>query len=249
MSAINLFIAGTQKGGTTALAEFLAEHPQICVVQGKEAHVFDAPDIEQLNKADINSRYQQLLSHYQGEKICCDATPLYMYFKDIPARLADYNANAKVIVLLRDPAKRALSHYQMEKRRGDEPFGFAQALFAEHHRLSQSSDLRAKKSAWRLYSYGNRGYYSRQLANIYRSFSAEQVLVLRNSDLLAQHQHTLDTVCQFLAIDTFNSTPREVFTGRYNISLSERISLTLLRWCYWPEYRQLKKKYGIEFDE
>lgn len=248
MPAINLFIVGTQKGGTTALAEFLSAHPQVCLVAGKEAHVFDSPDIEQLTKADISRRYQALLPHHQGEAIRCDATPLYMYFPDIPERLAHYNPAAKVIVLLREPATRAFSQYQMEKRRGDEPLSFAQALLAETHRLKQAADLRAQGSAWRLHSYRHRGYYSQQLANLYRFFSPKQVLILRNSDLLHQHQSTLDRVCQFLAIDTFNSAPRKVFTGAYQTTLAERFSLAALRWCYWPEYRRLKHRYGIKFD-
>lgn len=249
MSVINVFIAGTQKGGTTALAEFLAGHPQVCLVQGKEAHVFDQANIDSLTSADISARYRQLLPHYNGETICCDATPLYMYFSDIPARLARYNPSAKIIVLLRDPAERALSQYQMEKRRGDEPLGFAQALLAEHYRLKQGADPRDNGSAWRLHSYRNRGYYSRQLANIYRSFAPEQVLVLRNNDLLHQHQQTLDRICRFLTIDTFSSAPRDVFAGRYRVSTIERISLGLLRLCYWPEYRRLKRQYGIVFDK
>ena len=41
---VNLHIVGVQKAGTTALAHFLSQHPDICLVDGKEAHVFDQPD-------------------------------------------------------------------------------------------------------------------------------------------------------------------------------------------------------------
>ena len=41
----NLIIPGVQKAGTTALASFLSQHPDICIVEGKEAHVFDDPDL------------------------------------------------------------------------------------------------------------------------------------------------------------------------------------------------------------
>ena len=248
MPLINLFIVGTQKGGTTALAEFLSAHSQVCLVQGKEAHVFDQHNIDTQTASDIEDNYRKLLPHYTQQAICCDATPLYMFFPDIPARLASYNPAAKIIVLLREPAERALSQYQMEKRRGDEPFGFAQALIAERHRLRQSAAPSAEKSAWRLHSYRQRGYYSRQLANIYQHFAPEQVLVLRNSDLLYQHQPTLDRICQFLMIDSFISAPREVFAGRYQATLAERVSLNLLRLCFWPETRRLKHQYGITFD-
>jgi hypothetical protein len=38
---VNFLIVGTQKGGTTALAQFLSSHPQICVAPAKEVHFFD----------------------------------------------------------------------------------------------------------------------------------------------------------------------------------------------------------------
>jgi hypothetical protein len=38
---VNFLIVGTQKGGTTALAQFLANHPQICMAPAKEVHFFD----------------------------------------------------------------------------------------------------------------------------------------------------------------------------------------------------------------
>ena len=38
---VNFLIAGTQKGGTTALDEYLRKHPQICMSTKKEVHFFD----------------------------------------------------------------------------------------------------------------------------------------------------------------------------------------------------------------
>lgn len=248
MPMINVFIAGTQKGGTSALAEFLAEHPEVALVQGKEAHIFDQENIAALSAQDINQCYQKLLAHYNNQAICCDATPLYMYFTDIPARLAAYNSNAKIIILLRDPVARAFSHYQMEKRRGDEPFSFARALLAESYRLKQSANIREFGSAARLHSYRHRGLYSQQLDNIYRAFCPSQVLVLRNDELLNAHQKTLDKICNFLGIKCFSSQPRSIFAGHYRVSLAERVTLFLLRLSYWPEYRRLKRKYAIDFD-
>jgi hypothetical protein len=37
---VNFLIAGTQKGGTTALDSYLREHPEICMADAKEVHFF-----------------------------------------------------------------------------------------------------------------------------------------------------------------------------------------------------------------
>ena len=36
-------IVGAQKSGTTALAHFLSQHPEIGLASPKEVHLFDAP--------------------------------------------------------------------------------------------------------------------------------------------------------------------------------------------------------------
>lgn len=247
MPVVNLFIAGTQKGGTTALAEFLAAHPEVCMVRNKEAHIFDRPDIEQLTAQQIDAAYHHLLPHCRQQPVRCDATPLYMFYPDIAGRLAAYNPAAKVIILLREPAERALSQYQMEQRRGDEPLGFARALLAERRRLRADTDARRPGSAWRLHSYRHRGYYSAQLDNLYRHFAKEQVLVLRNSDLLNEHQATLDRVTAFLGLARLECPPKRVFSGGYRASTGQRLALGLLRLAYWREYRRLRRHHGIVF--
>ena len=38
---VGFVIGGVQKGGTSALANFIAQHPRIAMPKAKEAHVFD----------------------------------------------------------------------------------------------------------------------------------------------------------------------------------------------------------------
>ena len=55
---VNLHIVGVQKAGTSALAHFLSQHSDVCVVEGKEAHVFDQPDFASKDKHEYaNKRY------------------------------------------------------------------------------------------------------------------------------------------------------------------------------------------------
>ncbi|MDP5292529.1 sulfotransferase domain-containing protein [Oceanimonas sp. CHS3-5] len=247
MPKINLFIVGAQKSGTSALAEFLQEHADFCLVTEKEAHIFDREGIEDISLDKIDSLYSERLKHYQNEKVSCDATPVYMFFPDIAAQLARYNPDAKLIVLLRDPAERALSQYEMEKHRGNEQYGFARAIFLERRRLSSESGLYKDNSSWRIHSYRNRGHYSRQLDNLYCYFHEKQVLILRSSDLLHYHSDTLSKVMDFLDLSPMESSPKKVFSGNYNVSLRKRLMLFLLRLYYLPEYWRLRKHYGIKF--
>ena len=43
---VRFVIGGVQKVGTTALATFLGAHPGVALPDGKEAHLFDAPEFD-----------------------------------------------------------------------------------------------------------------------------------------------------------------------------------------------------------
>lgn len=122
---VEFFVAGVQKGGTTALDAMLRQHPEIAMAREKEVHFFDdesidwsAPDYGRLHAAyDAGER------RLRGE-----ATPIYTYWPNALERLRAYNPAAKIIVGLRHPAFRALSHWRMETARGVEAFSFSEAI-------------------------------------------------------------------------------------------------------------------------
>jgi len=246
MEKINLFIIGTQKGGTTALADFLGKHPDIYMVDGKEAHVFDNPFLQDAGIDNIQCEYKPFLKAYQGQPVRCDATPVYMYFPEIPARLSHYNEDAKIIIILRDPAERALSQYHMERRRGDEHLPYPLALCAENSRLKKDNHPYLIGSAHRLFSYRTRGHYCKQLARIFSLFSPYQVLVLTNRELRQFHDETLDKVTNFLGIEKLMVAQESVFSGNYQPTLTERISTWLLKLYFLPEKVRLRYRYNIK---
>ena len=43
---VHVAVVGAQKCGTTSLAAVLDRHPQLCLAQGKEAHLFDRADVQ-----------------------------------------------------------------------------------------------------------------------------------------------------------------------------------------------------------
>lgn len=226
MKQVNLFIVGGQKCGTTALASFLRQHPDVCLVDGKEAHVFDMLEPGERTQENLHSAYSPLLSHYNGEKYICDATPIYSYWQDIHESLAQHSPKAKVIFMLRDPVERAVSQYQMEFSRGNEEEGIVSAFLKESARLKRDAGNRALDSSWRLHSYLDRGKFFEQYMNLLKFFPAEQILVLHNNELRNQHQATLKRVYDFLEISDFHIPQKDVFSGKYK---AEGVSLKLAK--------------------
>lgn len=217
MKSLDFMIIGAQKSGTTALSHFLSQHPNLRMAQGKEVHLFDAEDFcEEWNPKEINERYAK---HFVGADETAkwgEATPIYLYWSRIIPALKRYNPALKLIVILRDPTERAISHYEMEKSRGNEVLPLWRALWCEKRRLSQEGDRLGHSH--RCHSYVDRGRYASQLEQLRKYFNDDQILVLENEELQQEHELTLDKVCQFLGVPHSKEIkPERVFSGEYRM--------------------------------
>ena len=162
----------------------------------KEAHLFDAPGYSSAwTPAEIDERYRPFFEHEAGARVRGEATPIYLFLPEVARELARYNPDLKVIVLLRDPVERAISHYYMEKGREREHLPLWLALLREPFRVRRCRDARAFRSAVRTHSYRSRGLYSRQLRKLYRHFEAGSGARPASArDLRKRHDATLRRV-------------------------------------------------------
>lgn len=239
--SVSFMIAGMQKSGTTALSSFLDQHPSLCMSNPKEPHLFDSPDFTaEWIPATIDRRYARYFEHCDRQVLKGEATPIYTLYPDIPAALRQYNPALKLIILLRDPAERAISHYAMEYQRGNEHRPFWLALLLEPLRLRRDGNPREPNSAMRRHSYRTRGLYSRYLKNVYRSFPAAQILLLSTEALRNDHDSTLSQVFRFLGVDDqIRIPPAIVFSS--NREPIPWLASTLLRLSFTAERVQLKR--------
>ena len=112
MKKLDFVLVGFPKCGTTSLHNILSKHPDIALPSSKELPCFDSkiPDLERLNefisKADLNGR------------LIGKITPQYIYSPFALENLREYNRQLKIIILLRNPVDRFLSHHQMYVNRG-----------------------------------------------------------------------------------------------------------------------------------
>ena len=228
----NLFIPGIQKAGTTALASFLAQHPDICLVEGKEAHVFDDPDFHaSSNKlAFAQKKYASKLKHYKGERYILDATPITMLHPEFIKATAEFCPNAKYIVMVRDPIERALSHYAMTKQRGLEPYSPTMAFLLEPWRMRgfyKNLPVSPFQSKYRDQSYLIRGLYRKQLGLLQSHVDALSIKVVEQERLLSEHVLCLSEIFTFLDIEQRDIEKQVVFSSEMNHTLPNWIRLLL----------------------
>jgi len=243
VKTLDFMIIGAQKSGTSALSHFLSQHPDICMAAGKEVHLFDAQDYSNDWTADdINQRYAPYFEQAKQTALWGEATPIYLYWSEIIPALKRYNPKLKLIVILRDPAERAISHYEMEKSRANETLPLWLALLREPRRLLLEGPTLG--SAHRCHSYVERGLYAGQLAYVRQYFNDEQILVLESDTLKYQHSASMEKVCQFLAIDSAHSIQSErIFSGSYrkkHFSLYYAVVKACLNWRFRAANVKLK---------
>ena len=195
---IDFVVAGTQKGGTTALDLYLREHGGVAMAAKlKEVHFFDNEAHFRAAHPD-HAAYHANFAPRQPGQLRGETTPIYMYWEPAATRMATYNPALKIIVVLRNPITRAYSHWNMERQREREALPFLEALKAEPERARSALPLQL-----RVQSYADRGFYTRQLHRLWCHFPASQLLVLRTEALQTELDATLERVADFLGVAPF----------------------------------------------
>jgi hypothetical protein len=219
---INLFVVGAQKAGTTALAHFLDLHPEICMYPRKELHFFDFEQpVRDWSRPEVDRRVKPLFPNYAGQPIVGEATPVYMYLSQVPKRLRDYNPAARIIVLLRNPVERAVSHYALSRSKAVEWLRSGPAMRVESFRLWRDRNNFSERSSLRRHSYVDRGRYARQIRNLLDHFPREQVLFVRSDCLLRDHAGTIREVHRFLGLAAGAlPDPERLFVGPADVGVS-----------------------------
>jgi Sulfotransferase domain len=235
---VNFVIAGTQKGGTSVLDQYLRSCPEICMANSKELHFFDN-EKRFVNKKVDYSFYHSCFSPRESDRLFGESTPVYMYWYPAPRRIWEYNSAMKWILILRNPVERAFSHWNMERDRGREPLSFLDAIMKERARCRD-----ALPHQHRAYSYVDRGFYAEQIRRIWHYFPVEQTLILRNEALRNEFRTSLDKVCDFLGVQRLiNIEPKVVHSRPYVAQLTES-ERNYLKDVYRFEIRELERLLG-----
>jgi hypothetical protein len=140
MNRPDFFIVGAPKCGTTAMARYLSQHPDVFVSPVKEAHFF-ATDFRYSAKYPRLDQ-QQYLAPFAGAGACRrsgEASVFHLYSQVAAERIERFAPGADIIIMLRDPVDMLQSfHRQLVFDCDEEIDDLEQALAAEHDRKRQS---------------------------------------------------------------------------------------------------------------
>ena len=137
--------------------------------------------------------------------VCGEASPYYLFHPLVPERARELVPDARLIVLLRDPVARALSHYHHERALGMEPLSFEDALDAEAERLDGEERRIVQFPGYvsvshQHHSYVARGHYADQLERWLGVFPRDRMLILVSEDFFADTPGVVGEILEFLEL-------------------------------------------------
>src|SRR5438552_13477854 len=100
-----------------------------------------------------------------------------MYHEPAAERIWEYNSQIKLLILLRNPIERAFAHWNMQRFKGREPLDFLDAVKEEKNRMQEALPLQLRR-----FSYVDRGFYSEQLARLFKFFPREQIKIIKSEE-------------------------------------------------------------------
>ena len=220
-------IIGTQRGGTTSLYNYLAEHPSIGAASIKEVHFFDTPHYKQ-GLAWYRAHFPPLVQKYYMQHvqkqafITGEASPYYLFHPFAARRMANSLPHVKLIVMLRNPVDRAYSHFYHEVEGGHETLpSFEEAIQREEARLAgerekMQADEYYSSYNHRHFSYLARGIYADQLQTWMNVFPKDQFLIVKSEDFYADTAAVFKQTLAFLNLPGLDSSEKKAEFKQYN---------------------------------
>lgn len=251
----DFMVIGGQKCGTTSLHRYIKEHPNIIHPYKKDSSFFDANFFRGFGWYHAYFPLQSKMDELQsvGERyITGEVTTSYMHHPSTPQRVYDALPKTKFIALLREPVRRAYSHYQHMVRTGRETLSFKEAIAQEDERLAGAKERvmagdHAALKAFRNFSYKSRGRYAEQLERWFALFPREQFLILKSEDLFLNAEEVTRQVYEFLEVPVWELKEyKNVNPGGYPSAETE--TLEHLKEYFYPYNEKLASLLGKNFD-
>jgi len=241
----NTFLVGAPKSGTTALAGYMSQHPEVFFSTPKELHYFSGNEFEQVPrfKPNLDSYLSKFADSPPDCGIIAEGSVWYLYSDFAVQRISVFNPKAKLIVMLRRPIEMVYSQHSMHLQTSYETeVNFKKAW---NRSLQMSENDTTPEN--RLLQYTKIANYGDQLEKVFNYFSKDQVHVIIYDDFCKDNMLCLAELCSFLNINSdFEFEPHvvnenRIIKSKYIGEFTSKPPLALV-----SSYRNMKKKFGLD---
>jgi hypothetical protein len=197
----DFFIVGAPKSGTTALYEYLRQHPEVYMAEPKEPNFFGA-DLERRRTPRISQ--DEYLAYFVGAgaaKRVGEASVRYLHSRSAATEIAEFAPGGQAIIMLRDPVEMMYAmHAELVFIGAEDIEDFGQALVAEDDRRRGLRIPRGANKPAALF-YRESARFAEQVERYFAALGRDRVLVIIYDSFRDDTLGTYRTVLRFLGID------------------------------------------------
>lgn len=209
--------------------EYLAAHPDIFMPAFKEPHFF-AEDIPARRQITSMESYESLFPHTcrqyrrQGE-----ASVFYLFSEVALGRIKEFNPDAQIIIMLRNPVDMALSYHSQLLFTGAEDISDFATAWESQDRRSDGGAIPAGCKTPKLLQYRMVISLGSQVERALEHFSREQIEVIFFDDFVRDPHNEYEKLLTFLGVQSDGRkefrkvNSRKVPRMRWLINLDQRL--------------------------
>lgn len=198
----DFLIIGAGKSGTTAMLNFLDQHPEVFLPHRKEPNFFaiegispesfDSEGAKVYHRRSINNYedYKELFVSANDSQVVGENSNLYLYSERAIDNIKRYVPEAKLVALLRNPTERLLSRYNHLLRENAAPDSDIQEIFNRESEWWKHPDLITE------------GFYGRYLERYFNTFPADQIKVVIYDDFRKNTLSVMKEVFEFIGVQS-----------------------------------------------
>jgi hypothetical protein len=223
-------IVGAPRCGTTSLARYLREHPDICFSAVKEPHFFSQHDLSDMDDTQLFATVERdYLARYfpdaEAGTMLMEGSVTYLYAPTQMGAILRVWPEAKFIIAVRDPFAMLPSLHQRLLLLGDETVtDFAEAWALAPARAQGKQVPRTCVDA-RWLQYPEIGRLGKYIEQFFAAVGRERCLVVVLDDLIADPAATYREVLEFLGLanDERSDFPRHRASLGFKIGWLQRL--------------------------
>lgn len=196
----DFFIVGAPKCGTTAMAEYLGQHPDIFMPARKEPHFFGS-DIRGPGQVENEADYLGLFAPARPGQLVGEASVWYLMSTQAAREIRARCPDARIIIMLRNPVEMLYSlHSQLIYNDDEDITDFAEALRAEPERklgrrIPSSNPMR------QCLFYRETVQYAPQVQRYLETFGRDRVHIIFFDDFKRDTSSMVAGTFDFLGVD------------------------------------------------
>jgi hypothetical protein len=206
------FIVGAPRCGTTTLANFLQQHPDVCFSAVKEPHFFTQHDLSTMDEESARRLVdEEYLQRFFGDcdsddKLRAEGSVTYLYAAEQMEPVVRYWPDARFVIALRDPLDMLPSLHARLPITGDENITDFRKAWGKIDERARGKSIPRSALDPRFLRYDQAGALGTNVEKFLSVVGRDRCHIVLFDDLKADAEGTYRRLCSFLGLKPWEQT-------------------------------------------